>query len=74
MIFAYLVKRQRETRMPRRCELGIRYEGPVLSGRMSLEGAFEMERRAQAARAGERYRRVEEYDGVLRGTFSAVRE
>ena len=61
-VFAYLERRQPKTWMPQTDTLGIRYSGPVLSGRIPLELAHEIANRRPP---GERFRRVEHYDPVL---------
>lgn len=67
-MFGYFGMRRWPLRMPKAADvLGIRYTGPVLTGRMSVEVAQGMEAgKAAAARPGERYETPGDYDPVLR--------
>jgi hypothetical protein len=66
-VLGYFGRRQGELRMPKKAdELGIRYEGAVLEGKVALELARELEARRLAGRVKGEVGRPEDYDAVLR--------
>ena len=68
-VLGYFGRRQGELRMPKRAdELGIRYEGAVLTGKDPVKRAVERDGVLAALRRGLRgeFARPEGYDAVLR--------
>ena len=75
MVSGYFSKRRVEFRMPQGPDaLGIRWEGPVMEGRMSVEQRFLQDKREAFVRqmeveanGGKRYEYVRPYAPVIRG-------
>jgi hypothetical protein len=66
-IAGYFARRTAELRMPKTADpLGIRFEGPVLSGEKSAQERQRGDAIAACNTAGESYTRSEDYDSVLR--------
>jgi hypothetical protein len=74
-VMGYFERRTEENRMPKGTdELGIRWNGPMLSGAMSVQLRQELERFARLGpaervwdeRVNEVYARAEDYDPVAR--------
>jgi hypothetical protein len=65
-LMGYFGRRQDELQMPKKAdELGIRYEGAVLTGKDPVERAIELDGVRAALRRGE-FARLKTYDAVLR--------
>lgn len=66
-VLGYFDRRRNEVRMPKGPDASaIRWKGPVLTGETTLQLRRQMEAAQEGQRKGERYRRPEEYDPVLR--------